>query len=32
MEPLPATTQDPHPVAPEPIPIVGVQVLNDRGQ
>ena len=32
MEPLPATTQDPHLVAPEPVPIAGAQVLNDRGQ
>ena len=32
MEPLPATTQDPHPTAPEPIPIAGAQVLNDRDQ
>ena len=32
MEPLPATTQDPHPTAPEPVPIAGAQVLNDCGQ
>ena len=32
MEPLPATSQDPHPAAPEPIPIAGTQVLNDHGQ
>ena len=32
MEPLPATTQDPHLVAPEPVPIAGAQVLIDRGQ
>ena len=32
MEPLPASTQDPHPAAPEPIPIARVQVLNDRGR
>ena len=32
MEPLPATTQDPHRAAPEPVPIAGAQVLNDRGQ
>ena len=32
MEPLLATTQDPHPTAPEPIPIAGAQVLINRGQ
>ena len=32
MEPLPATTQDPHPAAPEPVSIAGGQVLNDCGQ
>ena len=32
MELLPATSQDPHPAAPEPVPIAGAQVLNDRGQ
>ena len=32
MEPFPATTQDPHPAAPEPVPIARAQVLNDRGQ
>ena len=32
MEPLPATTQDPHPLAPELVPIAGAQVLIDRGQ
>ena len=32
MEPLPASTQDPHLAAPEPVPIAAVQVLNDRGQ
>ena len=32
MEPLLAITQDPHLVAPEPVPIAGAQVLNDRGQ
>ena len=32
MEPLPATTQAPHPAPIEPVPIVGGQVLNDRGQ
>ena len=32
MEPLPATTQDPHLAAPEPVPIAGAQMLNDRGQ
>ena len=32
MEPLPATTQDPHLAASKPVPIAAVQVLNDRGQ
>ena len=32
MEPLPASTQDPHPAALEPVPIAAAQVLNDRGQ
>ena len=32
MEPLLGTTQDPHPATPEPVPIAGAQVLNDRGQ
>ena len=32
MEPLPATTQDLHPAAPELVPIAGTQMLNDRSQ
>ena len=32
MEPLPATTQAPHPAAPKPVPIAGAQALNDHGQ
>ena len=32
MEPLPATTQAPHPAPPEPVIIAGGQALNDRGQ
>ena len=32
MKPLPATTQDPHLATPEPVPIAGVQVLNDCSQ
>ena len=32
MEPLSASTQDPHPAAPEPVLIAAAQVLNNCGQ
>ena len=32
MEPLLATTQAPHPAAPEPVPIAGGQALNNHAQ
>ena len=32
MEPLPASTKDPHPAAPKPVPIAAAPVLYDHGQ
>ena len=32
MEPFPASTEDPHPAAPEPVPIAAARVLHDHGQ
>ena len=32
MEPLSTSTEDPHPAAPEPVPIAAAPVLHNHGQ